>query len=61
MSPQNPDPCPPWLGGTKQLLVDFTDEFGGELFTMPDEQFYIYLTDSYEPFNVHVPRPVPYM
>ena len=43
-----------------QLLVDFADEFGGELFTMPDEQFYIYLTDSYEPFNVRAPRPVPY-
>ena len=27
---------------------------------MPDEQFYIYLTDSYEPFNVCAPRPVPY-
>ena len=27
---------------------------------MPDEQFHIYLTDSYEPFNVRGPRPVPY-
>ena len=27
---------------------------------MPDKQFYIYLTDSYGPFNVHAHCPVPY-
>ena len=54
-------PLPPTLERDKaQFLVDFADELGGELFTMPEEQFDIYLTDSYEPFSVCMPHPVPY-